>query len=101
MTEVGKLRRQLHLVEERLLCLRGGHHEIEGRSVVILPVVTQRIALAEPVRRYGICEKTRPEVRRRKFFGELPVRFVDVLLRQSRQRTEHEETSGNAEGALR
>ena len=76
MAQIRELRRQLHLVEQRLLGLRRRNDEEKGRAVVILPVVAERIALAEPVGIDGGSVQWRPEVRRREFVGEVPVGLV-------------------------
>src|SRR6185312_4013303 len=41
MTQLGELRRQLALIEQRLLRLRRRHDEEEGRAAMVLPVVAE------------------------------------------------------------
>ena len=48
LVQRGELRRELRVVEQRLLGLERRHHEHEAVSVVVLPVVPHRIGLADP-----------------------------------------------------
>ena len=97
MAQLGKLRRKLALVEERLFRLCRRHDEQERRPRVILPVVAERVALSEPMRIHRRRVRPRSHVRRRELLGERPVGLVDVLLRGERQRGEEDQAGGDVQ----